>query len=65
MKIEVNDKEVVAHLGEYTYDIGNFGDADDLLNCSPKAKKNFKFAIGSLLYSLMCLSLLGNVECGA
>lgn len=45
VKIEVNDKEVVAHLGEYTYDIGNFGDADDLLNCSPKAKKNFKFEI--------------------
>jgi hypothetical protein len=58
VKIEVNDKEVVAHLGEFTYGIGNFEDADDLLNCSPNA-------IGSLLYSLMCLSLLGNVECGA
>ena len=54
MKIEVNDKEVVAHLGKYTYDLGSLEDADDLLNCSPKAKKNFKFETGSLLYSLMC-----------
>jgi len=54
VKIEVNDKEVVAHLGKYTYDLGSLEDADDLLNCSPKAKKNFKFETGSLLYSLMC-----------
>ena len=65
MQIEVNDQEVVAHLGEFTYDIGNIGNADDLLNCSPNAQRNFQFEIGSLLYSLMCLSLLGNVECGA
>jgi hypothetical protein len=56
--IDVNDNEVFAHLGEFAYNIGNVGDADDLLNCSPNE-------IGSLLYSLMCLSLLGNVECGA